>query len=104
MAATKPAQAKGTTDDLGVFKTAPPASEFIRHRYVMDGENVLECRVGKTVLLHVARYLGHLHAMLHARGNLMQSGFAAAAKRPKRRASFSRRFARCFSCAGDWPA
>ena len=52
----------------------------------------------------VARYLGHLHAMLHAHGNRIKPGFAAAANWPKRRASFSRRFARCFSCAGDWPA
>ncbi|MBC7564340.1 MAG: hypothetical protein H7305_15635 [Gemmatimonadaceae bacterium] len=104
MAATKPAQAKGTPDDPWVLKTPPPASEFTKHRYVKDGENFLECRVGKTVLLHVARYLGHLHAMLHAHGNRMELGSAAAANWPKRQASFSRRFARCFSCAGDWPS
>lgn len=73
-------------------------------RDVKDGENVLECRVGKAVLLNAARYLNHLHAMRNAHGNRMELGSAAVANWPKRRASFSRRFARCFSCAGDWPS
>ena len=43
----KPAQAKRTPDDPWMLKTPPPASKFTRPRYVKDGENVLQCRVGK---------------------------------------------------------
>ena len=99
MAATKPAQAEGTPDDPWVLNTLPLASDFTRHRDVKDGENALVCSVGKTELLCAARYLGHLHAMLKAHGNWMELGSAAVANWPKRRASFNRRFARCFSCA-----
>lgn len=46
------------------------------HREVRDGDEVLVCTVGKTVLLYDARVLDDLHSELTARGDWVELGSA----------------------------
>lgn len=46
------------------------------HRQSRDGQDVLVCTVGKTVLHYDARCLADLHAMLKARGDWVELGSA----------------------------
>ena len=71
-----------STDETGApnapwqLKTPPLTSDFIMHREVRDGRDVLVCTVGKTVLLYDARCLADLSAMLKAHGDWMELGSA----------------------------
>ena len=74
--AKKSTPASGTPDDPWVLKTPPLTSEFTMHRGVKDGNDVLVCTVGKTVLLYDARCLDDLHEMLKKHGDWMELGSA----------------------------
>ena len=76
MATRKSVKAKGTPDDPWVLKTPPLTSDFIMHRDMKDGKDVLVCTVGKTVLVYDARCLDDLHAMLRKHGDWMELGSA----------------------------
>ena len=74
--AKKTTPVSGTPDDPWVLKTPPLTSEFTMHRDVKDGNDVLVCTVGKTVLLYDARCLDDLHEMLKKHGDWMELGSA----------------------------
>ena len=74
--AKKTTPVSGTPDDPWVLKTPPLTSEFTMHRDVKDGNDVLVCTVGKTVLLYDARCLDDLHKMLKKHGDWMELGSA----------------------------
>jgi hypothetical protein len=59
-----------------VLKTAPGTSEYTMHVDDKDGQRVLVCTVGKTVLLYDARCIDDLHAMLKAAGEWVELGGA----------------------------
>jgi hypothetical protein len=66
----------GTPADPWVLQTPPRTSEYMMHRDVKDGREVIVCTVGKTVLLYDARCLADLRAMLEAHGDWMELGSA----------------------------
>ncbi len=66
----------GTVDDPWQLKTPPLSSDYMMHRDVRDGVDVIVCTVGKTVLLYDARCLNDLHTMLKAAGDWVDLGSA----------------------------
>ena len=66
----------GTADDPWRLQTPTLSSDFIMHRDVRDGRDVLVCTVGKTVLFYDARCLDDLRAMLKAKGDWVELGSA----------------------------
>jgi hypothetical protein len=66
----------GTAADPWRLQTPSLTSEFIMHRDVRDGRNVLVCTVGKTILVYDARCLEDLHAMLKEREGWVELGSA----------------------------
>lgn len=66
----------GTKEAPLVLKTPPLSSEYSMHVDVKDGEEVLVCTVGKTVLFYKLQCLDDLHAMLKAHGDWMDLGSA----------------------------
>ncbi len=69
-------QAIGTKENPWVLKTPPLSSDFIMHKDVKDGKDILVCTVGKTILHYDYRCLADLHAMLKAHGDWMDLGSA----------------------------
>jgi len=67
---------KNTKDNPLVLKTPPGTSEFTKHSDVKDGQPILVCTVGKTVLHYDARCIDDLYAMLKTHGNWMELGSA----------------------------
>ena len=70
------ARGAGTPDDPWRLQTPSLTAGFTMHRETRDGRAVLVCTVGKTVLLHDARCLDDLHAMLQAAGDWVDLGAA----------------------------
>ena len=66
----------GTVGDPWRLKTPPLTSDYTMHRDTRDGNEVLVCTVGKTVLFYDARCLDDLHAMLTTHGDWMELGSA----------------------------
>jgi hypothetical protein len=66
----------GTVDGPWRLKTPPLSSDYTLHRDTRDGEEVLVCTVGKSVLLYAARCVDDLHAMLRDRGDWVELGSA----------------------------
>ena len=66
----------GEIGDPWRLQTPPLTSDFMMHRDVRDGRDVLVCTVGKTVLLYDARCLEDLQAMLKAAGTWVELGSA----------------------------
>ncbi len=66
----------GTPDDPWLLQTPPLTSEYSLHRDHRDGEEVLVCTVGKTVLLYHARIVDDLLALLREHGGWMELGSA----------------------------
>jgi hypothetical protein len=66
----------GTPTEPWQLKTPPLSSEYTMHRDTKDGQDVIVCTVGKTVLLYDARCIGDLHAMLKQHGDWMELGSA----------------------------
>lgn len=66
----------GTKENPLQLKTPPLTSEYTMHVEEKNGEEVLVCTVGKTVLLYNMRCLEDLHAMLKSHGDWMELGSA----------------------------
>ena len=66
----------GTKDDPWRLKTPPLTSDYTLHRDVKDGQEILVCTVGKSVLHYNARCIDDLHAMLKERGDWVELGSA----------------------------
>ena len=73
----------GTKDKPMVLKTPPMTSEYTMHVDQKDGNDVLVCTVGKTVLHYDMRCLDDLHAMLKKHGDWMELGSADEQKSAK---------------------
>ena len=63
-----------TKDDPWKLKTAPGTSEYTMHTDEKDGQRVLLCTVGSTVLHYDARCINDLHAMLKASADWVDLG------------------------------
>jgi len=59
-----------------VLKTPPLTSEYTMHSDVKDGQDILVCTVGKTVLHYNMKCLNDLHQMLKQRNDWMELGAA----------------------------
>lgn len=66
----------GTKDNPMTLKTPPLTSEFTMHVDTKDGQEVLVCTVGKTVLLYNINIIDDLHKMLLDHGDWMELGSA----------------------------
>ncbi len=66
----------GTPESPWQLKTPPLTSDYLMHRDTRDGQEVLVCTVGKTVLFYDARCVKDLHDMLKAHGDWMELGSA----------------------------
>ncbi len=65
-----------TKDNPWKLKTPPLTSDYEMYIDEKDGQEVIVCTVGKTVLLYDARCINDLHAMLKAHGDWMELGAA----------------------------
>lgn len=66
----------GTKESPLALKTPPLSSEYTIHVDEKEGQEVLVCTVGKTVLLYDIRCLDDLHSMLKKYGDWMELGSA----------------------------
>ncbi len=66
----------GTKDHPMVLKTPPHTSEYTMHTDQKDGQEVLVCTVGKTVLYYNIQCLSDLQQMLKEHGDWMELGSA----------------------------
>lgn len=66
----------GTKDKPLVLKTPPLSSDYTMHVDEKDGQEILVCTVGKTVLHYQLRCLNDAHAMLKKHGDWMELGSA----------------------------
>jgi hypothetical protein len=66
----------GTKEKPMKLKTPPGSSEYTMHAGEADGNEILVCTVGKTVLHYHARSIDDLHAMLKKHGDWMDLGAA----------------------------
>jgi hypothetical protein len=66
----------GTKERPLKLQAPPLSSEYTMHVEEKDGQDVLVCTVGKTVLLYDYRCLEDLHAMLKKHGDWMELGSA----------------------------
>lgn len=66
----------GTKESPMVLKTPPLTSEYTMHVDQKDGNDVLVCTVGKTVLLYNISILEDMHKMLKDYGDWMELGSA----------------------------
>ncbi|MBK8657273.1 MAG: hypothetical protein KBG02_14715 [Haliscomenobacter sp.] len=65
-----------TKDNPWKLKTPPLTSDYEMYIDEKDGQEVIVCTVGKTVLLYDARCINDLHAMLKAHSDWMELGAA----------------------------
>ena len=65
-----------TQDNPWKLKTPPGTAEYTMHMDDKDGQRVIVCTVGKTVLLYDARCVDDLHKMLKAAGDWVDLGGA----------------------------
>lgn len=63
-------------EDPWVLKTPPGTSEYTMHTDIKNGQSVLVCTVGKTVLLYDARCIEDLYVMLKNTGDWVELGGA----------------------------
>jgi len=66
----------GTKDNPLKLQTPPLTSEYTMHVEEKDGQEVLVCTVGKTVLYYNIACLDDLHGMLKKHGDWMELGSA----------------------------
>jgi hypothetical protein len=64
----------GTKKNPLSLKTPPQSSSYTMHVDEKDGQQILVCTVGKTILQYDIRCLEHLHKMLKARNDWMELG------------------------------
>ncbi|MDN5211022.1 hypothetical protein QQ020_03145 [Fulvivirgaceae bacterium BMA12] len=67
---------KRTKDNPWKLQTPPLTSEYQMYMDEKDGEEIIVCVVGKTVLHYSARCIEDLHQMLKAHGDWMLLGSA----------------------------
>ena len=60
---------KGTKENPWKLKTPPLTSEYEMYKDIKDGEEILVCTVGKTVLHYDYRCINDLHEMLKEQGD-----------------------------------
>jgi hypothetical protein len=65
---------EGTKENPWVLKTPPLSSEYELYRGEKNGQDVLVCTVGKTILYYQARCIEDLHVMLKAHGDWIMLG------------------------------
>ena len=65
-----------TKDNPWTLKTPPGTSEYTLHIDEKDGQRVLVCTVGKTILFYNARCVDDLYAMLKQAGDWVELGGA----------------------------
>ena len=70
------AKEDGTKENPWKLKTPPLTSEFMMHKELKDGKEILVCTVGKTILLYDFKCLNDLHMMLKKHGDWMELGSA----------------------------
>lgn len=66
----------GNKENPLTLKTPPQTSEYTMHVDEKDGNEVLVCTVGKTVLLYNLNCIDDLHKMLKKHGDWMELGSA----------------------------
>ena len=66
----------GTKDNPLLLKTPPLTSEYTMHVDEKDGQEILVCTVGKTVLHYNIKAIDDLHKMLKKHGDWMELGSA----------------------------
>ena len=66
----------GSKENPMALKTPPLTSEYTMHVDQKDGNDVLVCTVGKTVLFYDIRILDDMYAMLKKHGDWMELGSA----------------------------
>jgi hypothetical protein len=66
----------GTKEKPLALKTPPQSSEYTMHIEEKNGEEILVCTVGKTVLHYNLRCIDDLHKMLKKHGDWMELGSA----------------------------
>jgi hypothetical protein len=67
---------KGTKDNPWKLKTPPQTSDYEMYKSDKDGQEILVCTVGKTVLHYDYRCITDLHKMLQEYGDWMELGSA----------------------------
>jgi len=70
------AKETGTKEHPWLLKTPPLSSEYTMYKDEKDGNEILVCTVGKTVLHYHYRCIQDLHAMLKDHGDWMELGSA----------------------------
>lgn len=75
---------QGTKDAPWQLKTPPQTSEYEMYKGEKDGQDILVCVVGKTVLHYDYRCIQDLHAMLLQHGDWIELGAADEQNRPKK--------------------
>lgn len=66
----------GTKEQPLLLKTPPHSSEYTMHVEQKNGEDILVCTVGKTILHYNIAIIDDLHAMLKRHGDWMELGSA----------------------------
>lgn len=66
----------GSKETPMVLKTPPLTSEFTMHVDQKDGQDILVCTVGKTILHYQYRIIDDLYKMLKERGDWIELGSA----------------------------
>ena len=72
-----------TKDNPWKLKTPPGTSEYTIYTDTKDGQQVLVCTVGSTVLLYDARCINDLYTMLKQAGSWVELGGTDEQKIPK---------------------
>jgi len=70
-------------DNPWLLKTPPATAEYTMHIAEKDGQRVLVCTVGTTVLFYDVRCIDDLHAMLKQAGDWVELGGADEQKSAK---------------------
>jgi hypothetical protein len=66
----------GTKEEPMLLKTPPLSSDYTMHVEEKNGEEILVCTVGKTILHYNINCIKDLHAMLKKHGDWMELGSA----------------------------
>lgn len=74
---------QGTKDNPWKLKTPPNTSEYEMYMDEKDGQKIIVCVVGKTILHYDARAIEDLHQMLKEHGDWMDLGGADEQKEAK---------------------
>lgn len=73
----------GTKTEPMALKTPPLTSEYTMHIDQKDGNDILVCTVGKTILHYNINILDDMHQMLKSHGDWMELGSADEQKEAK---------------------